>query len=156
LSLSGFRKTQIIEPEIRRKVGLIMPLECGFRPGRIRPVGKPFSPPRIVFRDPVKLREVKRNRADSHPPPADSRLTNTAKNMLIKTWCVSTAILRGPFFHDHNGLTTQFPIIKVLNEGEAVSPIFQNIIFGYGGLSPVSQPSMHLRRKTIIPTIVLQ
>src|SRR5258707_11434808 len=38
LSLSGFRKTQIIEPEIRRKVGLIMPLECGFRVGHIRPV----------------------------------------------------------------------------------------------------------------------
>ena len=59
----------------------------------LRPVGKPFPPPDVVFRDRVKLRQVKRNRPDSHPPPADSRLTNTAKNVLIKTGCISTAIL---------------------------------------------------------------
>ena len=43
--------------------------------------------------------------------------------------------------------------MNVVNEGEAVSPIFQNLIFGYG-LSPVSPVAfMHQGRKTIILTV---
>jgi hypothetical protein len=44
--------------------------------------------------------------------------------------------------------------MNVVNEREAVSPICQNIIFGYGGLPPVSPFAfVHQGHKTIIRTV---
>jgi hypothetical protein len=93
LSLARFGQPKVVKSEIGWQMRLIMPAKERTRSHHIRPFRESLAPPHIVFRDRVKLRQVKRNRPDSHPPPADSRLTSTAKNMLIKTWCMSTAIL---------------------------------------------------------------
>src|SRR5438874_9465211 len=93
LCLPHFGQPQIVETKIGWQVWLVVASKERPRFHNVGPLSKPLAPPRIVFRDRVKLRQVKSNRPDSHPPPADSRLTNTAKNMLIKTECMSTAIL---------------------------------------------------------------
>src|SRR3954454_15639768 len=93
LCFARFRNTEIIKTEIGWQMRLIVALKQRLCLSYIRPFGESPSPPRVVFRDWVKLRKIKRNRRDSHAPGADSRLTNTAKNMLIKTQCMPTAIL---------------------------------------------------------------
>ena len=93
LSLARFGQPKVVKTEIGWQMRLIMPAKQRTCFRDVRPLSKSFAPPNVVFRDRVKLRQVKSNRPDSHPPPADSRLTNTAKNVRIKTGCMSTAIL---------------------------------------------------------------
>ena len=63
LRLPSFGNAQVIEPEIRRQMRLIMSLEEWLRPDDISPFSKPFAPPLVVLRDRVILRQVERNKS---------------------------------------------------------------------------------------------
>ena len=59
LGLAGFWQAQIVKAQISRELRLIMSFERWLRLGDIRPLGETFAPPRVVFRDRMKLREIK-------------------------------------------------------------------------------------------------
>ena len=52
-------QAQVIEPEVCREVGLLVPYEQGLGLGGVGPLGESRSPPRVVLGDRVKLWEVK-------------------------------------------------------------------------------------------------
>ncbi len=49
---------EIVETKIRGQIGLPVPHETRHRLGDIGPLGKTLSPPRVIFRDRMKLRQV--------------------------------------------------------------------------------------------------
>jgi len=57
------RGAQVAEAQISWKVRLIVPTEQRTRFGDVGPLGESSSPPRVVFRNRVELREVKRDGA---------------------------------------------------------------------------------------------
>src|SRR5437763_13011858 len=63
LCLPHFGQPQIIKTKIRRQVWLVVAGEKRPRFHNVGPFNKPFSPPHVVFRDRVKLWEIKGNRA---------------------------------------------------------------------------------------------
>src|SRR5271170_8082226 len=63
LSLAYFRHAQIVKPEIRRKVWLIVPAKAGPRLRDIGPLGKSFTPPLIVVRGWIELGQIKGDEA---------------------------------------------------------------------------------------------
>src|SRR5206468_12805772 len=89
-------------------------------------LGEPFSPPRVVFRDRVKLRQVKRNRPDSHPPLADSRLTNTLMTAFplspVNPNCTSSAGMVGNIFRN----VGEIPHPSAFNQNQKPSPMPRN------------------------------
>jgi hypothetical protein len=61
LRFARFRNTKIVKTEISGQVRLVVPAKKRTRFGDIRPLGKSFSPPRVVFRNRMKLRQIKGN-----------------------------------------------------------------------------------------------
>lgn len=57
------RVAQIVKAKVRGEARLMMPFELRKRARDVAPFGKASAPPRIVFRNRVKLRQVKGNQA---------------------------------------------------------------------------------------------
>ena len=61
LAAHGFGTGQIIEPDVVRNMGLVVTDEMGHRLCDVRPLSEAFPVPKIVFRNGMKLRQVKRD-----------------------------------------------------------------------------------------------
>jgi hypothetical protein len=59
LEINSSAVTQVVESEVRRESGLIMPFEKRFGFGHVGPCGEPFAPPTIVFGNRMILRKIK-------------------------------------------------------------------------------------------------
>ena len=59
LPLLNVHNTQVIKPQLRGQVRLIMPCKLRLGFGNVAPFGKTFSPPDIIFVNGMKLRQIK-------------------------------------------------------------------------------------------------
>ena len=64
LSLARFGQPKIVKTEIGWQMRLIVPAKQRTCFRDVRPLSKSFAPPCVVFRDRMKLRQVKGDRAD--------------------------------------------------------------------------------------------
>jgi len=63
LGLPCLWDTQIVEPEVRRHMGLVGAAKHWFRSGHVGPLGEAASPPLVVLRDGMVLGKVERDYA---------------------------------------------------------------------------------------------
>mgnify|MGYP003209722112 CR=1 FL=1 len=66
LLLARLRQSQVIEPEVGRDARLPVPTEQRLCPDNVYPLREPRSPPQVVFRDGVELRQVEGNDSYFH------------------------------------------------------------------------------------------
>ena len=64
LLAAGFVEPQIVKAERAGQTRLVVPVEEGRCLGDVLPVGEAGSPPPIVFRDRMELRQVESDQAD--------------------------------------------------------------------------------------------
>ena len=58
LLLANFRQSQVLETQVGRQVGLIVPAEQGTGFHNVVPLGKSPTPPFVILRDGVILRQI--------------------------------------------------------------------------------------------------
>jgi hypothetical protein len=63
LRFARFRNTKIVKTEIGWQMRLVMTAKKRTCLRYVRPLGKSLTPPRVVFRDRMKLRQIKGDRA---------------------------------------------------------------------------------------------
>src|SRR5438046_54472 len=66
LRFARFRNTKIVKTEIGWQMRLVMAPKQRTRFRDTRPLGKSFAPPRVVFRDRMKLRQIKGDNTRIH------------------------------------------------------------------------------------------
>src|ERR1700688_754502 len=59
LGCPRLRQSQVVETQVRWQVRLVVPREPWLRPRHAAPFGKAFPPPLVIFRNRMKLRQVK-------------------------------------------------------------------------------------------------
>src|SRR5262249_52478095 len=76
---SRLRNSQIVEPEISGEMGLVVAGEERFRLGNISPFGEPRSPPKVILRNRMELREVECNDSSLRSRHGRRRLTTATR-----------------------------------------------------------------------------